>query len=42
VETDDRQVAAPDNVTAIYGFIYDCATGRINEVKEASAAGKAA
>jgi len=26
----------------IYGFIYDCATGRINEVKEASAAGKAA
>ncbi|MGA7972545.1 MAG: carbonic anhydrase [Pseudolabrys sp.] len=24
----------------IYGFIYDCATGRINEVKEASAAGK--
>jgi carbonic anhydrase len=25
---------------AIYGFVYDCATGRINEVKEASAAGK--
>ena len=24
----------------IYGFIYDCTTGRINEVKEASAAGK--
>ena len=26
----------------IYGFIYDCATGRINEVKGASAAGKPA
>jgi carbonic anhydrase len=25
----------------IYGFIYDCGTGHINEVKEASAAGKA-
>jgi carbonic anhydrase len=31
----------PRNVP-IYGFIYDCATGRINEVNEASAAGKPA
>ena len=29
----------PRNIP-IYGFIYDCTTGRINEVKEASAAGK--
>jgi carbonic anhydrase len=31
----------PPSVT-IYGFIFDVATGRLNEVKEASAAGRAA
>jgi carbonic anhydrase len=29
----------PRNIP-IYGFIYECATGRIDEVNEASAAGK--